>query len=220
MLEKPWQRIPIEDSGEPLERLVPDGRIVVEPMYRQLGYSEALSEIYLRAGVIERLKLSATALPDGHALLIWDGWRPLDLQTRIYHQYRDTIIRESSLHGDALQRRVEQFVSVPSSDPARPSPHLTGGAVDLSLADAKGERLEMGSEFDELTDRSRTDYYEDDTEASSNLIRERRKILLEAMNAGGFTNFASEWWHFDYGNQFWASRTDATTAIYGIASPR
>ena len=30
----------------------------------------------------------------------------------------------------------------------------------------------------------------------------------------GFTSYAEEWWHFDYGDQFWGSIT-GQDAIYG-----
>jgi D-alanyl-D-alanine dipeptidase len=213
-----WQLIPIDECGEPLREVPSEHRILVDPMYERLGYDEALGVIYLREGVVERLRTAAHALPDGYALLIWDGWRPFELQTRIYHAYRDEIMRDSSLRGAELQRRVEAFVSVPSIQSDRPSPHLTGGAVDLSLADAGGRPLDMGGEFDELTDRSRTNFYEQSTEVLARSFQKRRRLLVDAMTAAGFTNFASEWWHFDYGDQFWAHGT-GQTARYGLASP-
>jgi hypothetical protein len=30
----------------------------------------------------------------------------------------------------------------------------------------------------------------------------------------GFTNYREEWWHFDYGNRFWA-KLNGTDSIYG-----
>ncbi len=30
----------------------------------------------------------------------------------------------------------------------------------------------------------------------------------------GFTNYPMEWWHYDYGNQFWA-KIKGVNAIYG-----
>lgn len=34
----------------------------------------------------------------------------------------------------------------------------------------------------------------------------------------GFINYPEEWWHFDYGNQFWA-KLAGKKAIYGAAKP-
>ena len=36
------------------------------------------------------------------------------------------------------------------------------------------------------------------------MVRENRRLLYNTMVGQGFTNLPSEWWHFDYGNRFWA----------------
>jgi D-alanyl-D-alanine dipeptidase len=213
-----WRCVPISECGESLQQLIPAGRLFVQPIYRRLGYASALDRIYLRTGVIERLAHAARALPEGFALLIWDGWRPVNLQADLYHDYRARIARESQLQGRALDELVERFVSVPSSDPASPSPHVTGGAVDLTLADSRGQPASMGGEFDELTERSRADYYDAASTPEAGVNRRHRRLLLRTMRDAGFTDFPSEWWHFDYGNQFWGYRS-GRTAIYGKAAP-
>jgi D-alanyl-D-alanine dipeptidase len=35
------------------------------------------------------------------------------------------------------------------------------------------------------------------------------------MIAAGFTNYPLEWWHFDFGDQFWGAITDRI-ARYGV----
>ena len=213
-----WQIVPIVECGEPLQRVASENRLFAAPIYRSLGYDGSLDAVYLRAGVTERLRLAARSLPTGLALVVWDGWRPVELQARLYDDYRAMIMRDSSLRGRELEERVGKFVSVPSTDPTRPSPHLTGGAVDVTLSDDRGDPLEMGSEFDELTDRSHMDYYEDGRGEEELAVRDRRRRLLTVMSGAGFTNFPSEWWHFDYGNQFWAHQT-GSIAIYGKTAP-
>jgi len=48
-------------------------------------------------------------------------------------------------------------------------------------------------------------------------IRKNRALIIDVMERHGFKVNASEWWHFDFGNQLWAVQENAT-AIYGKAS--
>jgi D-alanyl-D-alanine dipeptidase len=78
-----WKDVPIRECGEPLELLVPSGRIIIHPIYAANGYAEVAGTIRLRSGVIRRLQAAAARLPDGLALLVWDGWPPIALQQRL-----------------------------------------------------------------------------------------------------------------------------------------
>lgn len=213
----PWTAVPIAECGEPLVEVEGGDRIHVRPIYRALGHDHALGGVFLRAGVVDLLHQAAATLPEDLSLLLWDGWRPVELQRALYSIYRAELERSSGLGGSELETHLQEFVSIPSTDPRKPSPHLTGGAVDLTLADATGAAIDMGGRFDELTDRSRTEYYHDATSADGGRFHERRQLLLSVMTSAGFTNFPSEWWHFDYGNQFWAQHR-GRPAFYGLSS--
>ena len=216
--------VPIEECGEPL---VPSSccpeRILVRPQYHYQELPHALPEVYLRQGVFERLLQAAGALPAGHRFVVMDGWRPLPLQQALFDRYKDELARDHpGLDDERLTELTRRFVAEPRSDPRSPSPHNTGGSVDLTVADALGRILPMGSEFDETSDRSETLYFESRagslTEAER-LVRGNRRLLYHAMAAAGFTNYPDEWWHFDYGNQNWALMSGHKAAIYGGATP-
>ena len=81
-----WRDVPVHDCGEPLMQLEPSERLLVQPIYTRRGYEEAGSAVRLRSGVITQLRRAAEALPRGVALLVWDGWRPLSLQQRLYNE--------------------------------------------------------------------------------------------------------------------------------------
>ncbi len=84
--------------------------------------------------------------------------------------------------------------------------------------------LAMGTDFDEFSERARTRFYEerwkagDQTISEEHLCAKNRRILYNAMIKAGFTNYPDEWWHFDYGNQFWGKITGCN-AIYGPTEP-
>ena len=77
------------------------------------------------------------------------------------------------------------------------SGHSAGGTVDLTLArigpDGKTERLAMGTIFDFFDPKSHTGAKGIDATARAN-----RDRLVKAMTAGGFANYAREWWHFRF----------------------
>lgn len=53
-----------------------------------------------------------------------------------------------------------------------PSPHTTGGAIDLSLIDSSDNYLNLGTSFDDFNDKSNTRYYEQLIEAGKKLSDE------------------------------------------------
>lgn len=47
--------------------------------------------------------------------------------------------------------------------------------------------------------------------------KDNRKILLEIMQDQNFVNYPTEWWHFSYGDRYWAYHQPTKNAIYGSA---
>ena len=89
------------------------------------------------------------------------------------------------------------------ANPIRGSIHSFGMAVDITLVEANGRELDMGTLFDDLTERSHP-ARENDFIMRGELTRQQidnRKLLREAMRQGGWTGINSEWWHFDCGDR-------------------
>ena len=105
------------------------------------------------------------------------------------------------------------FVSYPSEDPDCPFVHSTGGAVDLTIVDPEGRELDMGTGFDDFSDAANTAYFEKN---GSQEIRDNRRLLYNVMLAAGFTNYPSEWWHYDFGDRFWAAIKNTDSIYQGI----
>lgn len=195
-------------------------RLICRPAYRELGYETAPATIWLRLEAAEALKRAAGLLPAELTLVLWDGWRPLELQAQLYAGYRATLAAERGLTGEELERETRRFVAAPSADPVAPSPHLSGGAIDLTLGDAAGRPLAMGGDFDELSERSRTAHYERDGLAEAERrYRDRRRLLCSVMAAAGFSNYPEEWWHFDRGNQADHFRVGGPARYGAVLSP-
>ena len=129
-------------------------------------------------------------------------------------------------HSSALEQviaDVGRFWATPSEDPATPPPHSTGAAVDLSLADAAGQPLAMGSPIDAIGAVSEPNHFAEVAAASSDSAERlealewhrRRQLLAAAMQQAGFEQHPNEWWHFSWGDQLWAWRSGIAQAHYG-----
>lgn len=215
-------RIPVAECGEALCTLRLAPALRVYPAYRHLGIPQAVDDCQVRQEVFERLLRAAEYLPAGLVLVVLDGWRSIAVQQHLYRTL-EAAMAQHHPQADAttLQRLTRQFISPPSRDPQAPSPHLTGGAVDVTLCDAQGRWLDMGSRFDEVGPRSFSAHYEMAVagDSAALVIRDRRRLLHNAMLEAGFSNLPSEWWHYDFGNQLWAWYRGQQAAPYGPTEP-
>ena len=77
--------------------------------------------------------------------------------------------------------------------------HNYGLALDLSITDAEGNLLDMGTDFDSF-ERCAGEVGEADALQSGRLTEQQvnnRKILRSIMTRAGFVPLGSEWWHFN-----------------------
>jgi len=117
-------------------------------------------------------------------LVVLDALRPQRVQEAIW---RDVAGTDAALY---------------FADPARGSIHSYGMAVDVTLLDAEGHELDMGSGFDEMALKSHP-ALEAEQLAAGAITRAHvaaREILRGAMTAGGFQGIPTEWWHFNFGD--------------------
>lgn len=232
---RPWSPIPILENGDPMLAL-PPALLRLEPHpYQALGapYGPGRSPFQLRRGVTERLLEAQRRLQDSHngwRLAIFDGWRPVAVQ---HFMVEHTITAECSARGvdrqqpsperQAVIEAVGRFWAPPSDDPATPPPHSTGGAVDLTLADARGRPVAMGSAIDAIGEISEPDHpgrlaqtLPPGPAREALLSHQRhRDLLQQVMTGAGFAQHPGEWWHFSWGDQLWAWRSGAAQAVYG-----
>ncbi|MGX7051521.1 M15 family metallopeptidase [Leuconostoc palmae] len=214
---KDVKRIDIVPSSEEMVSVnFCPNKIAVSPQYFLQGLPGALPELYLRRSVFKKILLAANNLPTGYKFLIYDGWRSIETQQAIF----DIFFNQNALSNpkkttDELTDQTLKIVALPSSDPKKPSPHSTGGSVDVTILDESGIPLDMGTKFDDSSIASSTAYFE----KVDDIITENRRLLYHVMTEQGFTNYSEEWWHFDYGNQNWAWVLDKQHAIYSFTMP-
>jgi zinc D-Ala-D-Ala dipeptidase len=196
--------VPVQECGEPL---VAVQGLAVSEHKADLGADRT----FLRSGAARRLAEAARLLPEGLRLLFVEGWRAPLVQRHYFESYRDTL-RRDGIAPDDLDRLAGRYVSPPAL-----APHTAGAAVDLTLCTPDGAELDMGTRVNASPEESAGACYT----AATNLGPEaaaNRDTLSRAMTAAGFVNYPTEWWHWSYGDRYWALMTGASAAIYGPAT--
>jgi D-alanyl-D-alanine dipeptidase len=123
-------------------------------------------------------RVQARLAGGGVGLKVWDAYRPVRA-TRAMVEWAERSGNEWVLEQGYVARR---------------SGHNTGGTVDLTLVRlGSGEELEMGTAYDDFSAAAHT------ANAAGTVARNRR-LLVTAMAAEGFDNYAKEWWHFSFGS--------------------
>ena len=188
-----------------------------EPAYYYRGIAGSYKHIYVRDSVAAMLTYARTLLPDGYDFKVWDGYRPVCVQERLWKHQRAKVVaynKGKNLSAEEIDRLTSFFVSKPSHDINKPSLHSTGGSIDLTLIDSKGSPVDMGTEFDAFGDKAWTNHFE--SYEMNEEVRKNRRILYNTMIKAGFTNLPSEWWHYDYGTKFWGYFNNTPALYQGI----
>jgi D-alanyl-D-alanine dipeptidase len=217
---KPYQKVPVQDCGEPLLPIPLEQFAVESPHpYEKLGAPYHLSGVdspyYLRQEVLERLITTQTQLQSdypGWKILIFDAYRPVEVQQFMVDYTFAELIKTRELKPDlisaeqrqAILKEVYQFWAVPSLDPATPPPHSTGAAIDITLVNHTGKIVDMGSPIDEISPRSYPNHFAKSYHSIEQKYHQNRQILAAVMISAGFQQHPNEWWHFSYGDQMWA----------------
>lgn len=146
-----WKDIPIQKDAH-LDPLVPLGPLSQEAdiiMTSSVYFGEhtnspyaqskntlegSLLTLFARQSIARRLVAAEQLLPAGLHLIVFDAYRPYQVQKSLYDFYKQNLAKKHpDMHNEALDSETQNYVSFPSTDPSRPSPHNTGGAVDVAI---------------------------------------------------------------------------------------
>lgn len=131
------------------------------------------ADAYLRYGTVRKLKaVSEELAQQGLGILIWDGFRPLKAQEKLWEICPDTT-----------------YVSHPVTGSRS---HCRGSAIDLTLVELEsGDMLRMPTDFDDFSALADRDYSDCTEEAAENA-----RLLEEVMKKHGFKPYSAKWWHY------------------------
>lgn len=209
------QAITLIDCGEELVEIKESS--IVQNLQTSKESLAAVKCIYIRQTIREKLLKAETLLPDGLRLQLHEGYISLDRQKE-YFDEKLALVRkdypELSLEGAFIETtklaspitNLDGTINIP--------PHSTGAAVDVDIINDRGISLDFGMAIKDwaITDPS---ICETRSEKISLKARENRQLLFDVMTEVGFVNYFTEWWHFSYGDKYWAFQLNQKNAIYG-----
>lgn len=118
----------------------------------------------------------------GLSLIVYDAARPMAVQQKMWSLVRGT--------------DKTNYVSNPSKGGGL---HNYGMAVDVSIVEANGTPLSMGTPVDFFGEEAHTDA-EENLLQKGKITREEfdnRRLLRSVMRQAGFRTIRYEWWHFN-----------------------
>lgn len=183
-----------------MQRLVDltSDRFIIEPRYFQNGWATS-PRIRAQAALARRLLRAQKKLPAGYRFKIWDCYRTFNIQQKMLRSFTERIAK---LYPHATKKEREKLVLLFGGQALpkvlRTDTHRHGGAVDLTIVDAQGHELAMGTDHDDLTDRAATKYFEKTKHRSKQaaLMRKNRRLLARILTSVGLRNYSREWWHW------------------------
>ncbi|HEX5219091.1 MAG TPA: M15 family metallopeptidase [Verrucomicrobiae bacterium] len=131
------------------------------------------SKCYLRRASAEKLRAAQAELATmGYGLKIFDGYRPLSVQWKMWEVFPQP-----------------GYVA----DPRKGSRHNRGAAVDVTLIRlSDGTELPMPTPYDDFTEKAHRKSNDLPAEVIHN-----RDLLERVLTKNGFVGLPTEWWHFD-----------------------
>ncbi len=156
-----------------------DNALFGEPIYRsgaKLWLHKDLAKVVIEAS---RRVFKET----GGVLVLYDGLRVVEAQEKM--------LQTQIVKDNPSWLEEPRLLSPPGK-----GAHPRGMAVDVSIRDARGALLDMGTEFDDLSERAHRDFMHCET------VRQNRQLLDDLMiGAARFKNIPlepllTEWWDF------------------------
>lgn len=206
--------ISVVENKEPMIDLKQEGKLSYGPSPEIPNNTDYTK---LRKTVYEKLLQAQKLLPKGLHFRLYEGYRSLTLQKMLFDtrfakvkkQYSDW--SKEQIFTEAT-RLVSPVINLDGSKNI--PPHSTGGAVDVYLVNDEGEYVDMGIHP--------KDWMEDHDGAISATASQRiskeaqinRKMMSYALSTVGFVNYPTEYWHWSYGDRYWAYHKGKSNAIY------
>jgi D-alanyl-D-alanine dipeptidase len=207
--------IPIIENGDPLVDLKDQAAIDYGPSPEipdNTDYTKMRNTVY------DKLIQAQNLLPQGIRFCLYECYRSLDLQKMLYeNRYKIIQNHHPDWNEEQLFLETTKMVSpIINLDGSRNIPaHSTGGAIDIYLIDEKGDPLDMGIHpKDWMQDEQGVLSLTNSTRISEQ-AQNNRLMMNQVLGAVGFTNYPTEYWHWSYGDRYWAFQTNSPHAIFG-----
>ncbi len=208
--------IPIIENNEPFVDLKNQTIIAYGPSPEVLNNKDYTK---IRRTIYDKLVEAQALLPKGFCMCLYEGYRSLSLQ-RLLFDNRWAKVR--ALHPqwthDQIFDETSKLVSpVVNKDGSKNiPPHATGAAIDVYLIDETHQPLDMGLQIKDWMQDEDGSLSQTDSQKISSKAQHHRDLMSKALLTVGFINYPTEYWHWSYGDRYWAHQTGQIQAMYGL----
>jgi D-alanyl-D-alanine dipeptidase len=177
-------------------------KFIAEPRYYFYGWSNQ-PKILGRESAVKALVEAKNFLPKDYNFKIWDCQRSRKVNVMMVESFKKRL--KAMYLKLSYKERMKLLIKFCGSVPppirvTQLGTHRNGGSFDLTIIDERDNELSMGTDFDDLTERAATDFFE--KKKQLNLLereaKKNRRTLKTAMAKAGFKNYAPEWWHWSF----------------------
>ena len=199
-----------------------------------------------RLDIAKRLKWASDMLKNSDVreylgvpvgLFVPDAIRPHEVQVFAYNEYWPSVIQRENplITPEELTLKLKDYIAKPKDNPT-PTPHLTGGAVDVALVNIDtGKHLDRGHKAGSVSGTAFPDFHEgyhllenqsdiQNIEGQSEVADENsepfkyRRVLHFVMSEAGLSVNPTEIWHYGKGDPLSAYVAGNHQPYYGVAT--
>ena len=171
----------------------------------------------MRKSVYQKLVKAQSLLPKGLHFCLYEAYRSLTLQKMLFDERFANV---EKLHLDwsetQLFNETTKLVSpVVNLDGSNNIPaHSTGGAIDVYLLNDQGEAIDMGIHPKDWMSDTQGELSLTASTQISKEAQKNRALMNKVLEAVGFVNYPTEYWHWSYGDKYWAYHAQKKHALY------
>jgi D-alanyl-D-alanine dipeptidase len=207
--------IPVIENNDPMVDLKEQHLIAFGPspeVQNNIDYTKIRNTVY------QKLLEAQKKLSKNLRFCIYEGYRSLKLQAKLFDD-RYNILKHDYPNWDHTKLFIEttKLVSpIMNFDGSQNiPPHSTGAAIDIYLTDNIGNEVDMGILVKDWMKDIDGSLSEINSERISDEAKKNRSIMSCALQSVGFVNYLGEYWHWSYGDRYWAYCSGEKFALYG-----
>jgi D-alanyl-D-alanine dipeptidase len=208
-------KIPVHENNDPLIDLRDQHLIVFGPSPEVPNNTDYTK---MRKPVYDKLVEAQQILPAGLKFCLYEGYRSLALQEKLFKdRYGELEKAHPTLSPDEIFIETTKLVSpvINLDGSQNVPPHSTGAAIDVYLINADNEVVDMGIRTDEWMKDLDGSLSMTSSSKISPEAHKNRTILSDVLTKVGFINYPTEYWHWSYGDRYWAYHKKKPNALYG-----
>jgi len=206
--------IPLADNHEPLVNIKETHTLAYGPSPEIPNNTDYT---WMRKNVYDKLVAADRQLPKGYHICLYEAYRSIGLQKKLFDEQRAHVVkRNPTWSNEQIFNETIKLVSpvINQDGSSNTPPHSTGGAIDVYLIDDTGTPYDMGIHPKDWMQDADGLLSLTDSPHISEAAKKNRAILSGVLSAVGFVNYPTEYWHWSYGDRYWAFVEHQPKTIY------